>query len=227
MQIINQGRMVLQGDREVNSLEAQAIAKAEQFKEQLGGTIFAFPNEETKPFSSYAVVMYAGGKYFTYPDAANISEASAGVIAILKELEKRGLDADYERNVRIISYQAQMEAPSTIMHQLKKENITKPLLTEGEDFTEGSESISARGLLKMSYILMIDKKNLKASRCMDKYYKLLATRKYGKTAAAIKQEVRKMGKGKAIEWLEQTYKKYVYDDMEIIGILDSIGGETV
>ena len=79
-------------------------------------------------------------------------------------------------------------------------------------------------LLILSYLLMIDKKNLKASRCMDEYYKLLATRKYGKTAAAIKQEVRKMGKGKAIKWLEQTYKKYVYDDMEIIGILDSLGG---
>ena len=226
MQIINQGRMVLQGDREVNSLEAQAIAKAEQFKEQLGGTIFAFPIEETKPFSSYAVVMYAGGKYFTYPDATNISEASAGVLAILKELEKRGLDADYERNVRIISYQAQMDAPSTVMHQLKKEHISRPLFTEVEDFAEGSESISARGLLKMSYILMNDKKNLKASRFMDEYYKLLATRKYGKTAAAIKQEVRKMGKGKAIEWLEQTYKKYVHDDMELIGILDSLGGKT-
>ena len=231
MKIINQeiGKLVdsLEGNRDVNDFQAQAIAMSKEFKEKLDGTIFAFPIEENNPFSSYAVVMYAGGRYFSYPDATNISEASAGVLAILSELEKRGQDANYERNVRIISYQAQMDAPSTVMRQLKKEQMTRPLFTEGDDLTEESKLISACGILKLSYIMMVDGKNLKASRYMDEYYRLLATRKYGKTAAAIKQEVRKMGKDKAIEWLEQTYKKYVYDDMDLIGILNSLGGKTV
>ena len=55
---------------------------------------------------------------------------------------------------------------------------------------------------------------------MDKYYQLLATRKYGKTAAAIKQEVRKMSKDQVVGWLEQTYEKYVHDGMEIMSFLD-------
>jgi len=103
----------------VNNLEVHVIAKAKQIRESLGGTLFAFPIEESNPFSAYAVVMYAGGKYITYPDTTNLSEASAGILLILKELKKRGLDANYERNVRIISYQAQMDSSSTVMHKLK------------------------------------------------------------------------------------------------------------
>lgn len=80
--------------------------------------------------------------------------------------------------------------------------------------------ISARGLLKFSYIEMVDEKNPKASRFMNEYYKLLATRKYGKTAVAIKQEVRKMSKDQAFRWLEQTFEKYVHDDMEIMNFLN-------
>ena len=48
------------------NFEAKSIARAKQIRESLGGTLFAFPIEEDNPFSSYAIVMYAGGKYFAY-----------------------------------------------------------------------------------------------------------------------------------------------------------------
>ena len=57
---------------------------------------------------------------------------------------------------------------------------------------------------------------------MVEFYQLLAMRKYGKTVAAIKQEVRRMGKDQAIKWIEQTHKKYIHDDMEIMNIFNRL-----
>jgi hypothetical protein len=211
----------------MSDFQIQSIEKAKQFRQQLGGTIFAFPIEEDNPFSKYAVVRYFEGEYFSFPDALNISEASAGVLAALEGLKERGLDSDYdyERNARIISYQAQMDAPSTTMRRLKKENVSKPFLRGtdvSEESEEGDRAITARGLIKMSYLMVVDENNPKASLFMDEYYKLLAMRKYGKKAAAIKQEVRRMGKDQAVKWIEQTYEKYIHDDMEIMGIFNSL-----
>ena len=106
-----------------NKFKAQAIAKARQLKESMGGTIFAFPNEKDSPFSSYTVVMCAMGRYFVYPHATDISEAATGIHTILEELKRNGMDADYERNVRLILYQAQADAPSTVMRRLKKGSV--------------------------------------------------------------------------------------------------------
>lgn len=105
----------------MNKLQTQSIAKAKQFRETIGGTIFAFPIEEDNPFSSYAIVMYHGGQFFSYPQADNLPAVSAGIFLLLELLKKTGKDADYERNVRLISYQAQMDVPSTVMRKLKRE----------------------------------------------------------------------------------------------------------
>lgn len=72
---------------------------------------------------------------------------------------------------------------------------------------------------------MVNDNNPKSILFMNEYYKLLAMRKYGKTAAAIKQEVHEMGKDQAFRWLEQTYKKFIYNDMEIINILNNLVGK--
>lgn len=103
--------------------------KAKLLKEQLGGTVFAFPIEEENPFSRYAVVMYAGKKYFVYPEASDISTAAVGVATILEQLKKNGHDSNYQRNVRFVSFQAQTDAPSIIMRRLKKNDyLTKPYI---------------------------------------------------------------------------------------------------
>lgn len=213
----------------MNNLQTQSIAKAKQIKKQSGGTIFSFPIEESNPFSPYAIVVYAEGQYFAYSNATDISMAAAGVLTIMEEFKKIGINVDYKKDVRLISYQAQMDAPSTVMRQLKKEVVSKPLFEPGKDFTEKAGepenvSFSARGVLKMSFIEMIDEKNPKAIQFMERYYQLLATRKYGKTVGAIKQEVHKFGKEQGITWLEQTFSKYVHDDMEIINIFNSLKG---
>lgn len=209
----------------MSSFQAQSIERAKHYRESVGGTIFSFPLEEDNPFSPYAIVMYAGGQYFAYPDATDISEAAGGIFTLLEEMKKSGMDADYERNVRMISHQAQMDAPSTTMRRLKKENASKPFFS-GDDYKaateEAEDQISARGLLKLSYIQAVEERNPKANQFMERYYQLLAMRKYGKTAAAIKQEVRKMTKDQALTWLEQTFAKYVHDGMEIMSFLDTL-----
>jgi hypothetical protein len=90
--------------------ESQSIAKAKQIKEQTGGVIFSFPIEESNPFSPYAIVMCVEDQYFAYPDTTDISMAAAGILTLLEEMKKSGMDADYKRNVRLISYQTQMDA---------------------------------------------------------------------------------------------------------------------
>lgn len=101
-------------------MRKQAIETAKALREQLGGTIFAFPIEPDNPFSTYAVVVYAGGEYFVYPEATDVSEAATGVLVILEEFKKIGLAKDYDEDVRMITYKAQMDAPSVVMRRLKR-----------------------------------------------------------------------------------------------------------
>lgn len=78
------------------------------------------PIEEDNPFSAYAVVVYMEGIYIVYPESTNISGAAAGVLEILDIFKAEGLPADYNENVRLVSYQAQMDAPNVTMRRLKK-----------------------------------------------------------------------------------------------------------
>jgi hypothetical protein len=211
---------------ELINVEEQLKLKAKGFRESLGGTIFAFPVEEDNPFSAYAIVVYRAGSYFVYPQATDISIAAAGVLTLLEEFKKIGVSVDYEKDVRLMSFQAQMDAPDVTMRRLKKGNVSKPLMEKGQDFKDGSEEtgplLSVRGTLKMAYLTMVEDHALNAIRVMEEYYKLLAMNRYGKTASAIKNEVRKMGKKQAIKWIEQTYRKFIKDDMDILNIFNSI-----
>lgn len=215
----------------MSDFETQVISTAKAIRERAGGIIFAFPIEENNPFSSYAVVVYMAeaDKYFVCPKAEDISLASAGVLQIMELFRKEGIKINYDRDVRLVSYQAQMDAPSTVMRQLKKECMSKPAFEKIVDISEGDEEtgkiISARGVIKFSYLAMVDDRMPKAIQFMNEYYRLLAMRKYGKTASAIRQEVRKMSKDQAIKWIESTYKRYIHDDMEIVNIFNRIAAQ--
>lgn len=82
--------------------------------------------------------------------------------------------------------------------------------------------LKARGVVKMCYFSMVDDKSPKAEIFMNEYYKLLATRKYGKSVTAISGEVERMDKEKAVEWINKTYEQFIYNDMEIYTILKSL-----
>lgn len=188
--------------------------KAAEIRERVGGTIFAFPVDEEDPLSKYAVAMYTGKEYRVYQEAMHVSEAAAGILLIIESLEKEGYEIDYDRDVRLISYQAQLDAPDVTMRRLKKDCESPRILKDKEDIveSEGETYFTPRGMLKLNYLMMVDEKNLKAIIAMKKYYELLASRKYGKTAAAIKQEVHRMGKQEASKWIEHTYQRYTHDD---------------
>lgn len=101
-------------------MKKQAIETAKNLRQQLGGTIFAFPIEPDNPFSTYAVVVYAEGQYFVYPEATDITDAAAGVLAVLEEFKKVGIAKDYNTDVRMIIHKAQLDAPSVTMRRLKR-----------------------------------------------------------------------------------------------------------
>ncbi|WDV94198.1 hypothetical protein [Brevibacillus parabrevis] len=201
--------------------------RAAQLKEQLSGKIFAFPVDEANPFSKYAITMeLGGGNYKTYPKLLRINEVAACIKMLLEQLKAEGIDVDYSRDVRFFSYQAQMDAPDVTMRRLKKSNVDNPLIESGVDVMPNPDDpetmlFSARGILKYSMLELLDK-NPKGAQFMDEYFKLLAMRRYGKTAAAIKQEVRRMSKQEAIRWVERTYERYVSDSQEIMNIMRSI-----
>lgn len=208
--------------------------RADEIRKERGGKIFAFPYEIDNPHSKYVVTLYTGDQYITYPKLLDdISDAAAGVQRLLETLKRNGQDADFERVVRFVSYEAQVNAPDVRMRKLKKEghliNQSAPrgFLKTGVDvkpFENGEEgyNFSAQGVIKMSYLTMVEDKTPNASKFMNDYYKLLAMKKYGKTAAGIKQEVYRMDKSEAISWIERTYKKYVNSDFEIFDIFNSL-----
>ncbi|MEV3620392.1 hypothetical protein ABNF58_16295 [Paenibacillus larvae] len=198
-----------------------ATEKAKQIKKELGGKIFSFPINDKDPFSKYAVVVYEGDTYHVYPEAEDISTAAVGIKVTLEHYKRNGEILDYDKDVRFVSYATQVNAPNVTMRRLKKmQDSSRSLLQEDIDVTETVEgrAFSGRGIVKFSYLSAIEDKLPKAIKFMDEYYKLLATRKYGKTAAAIKQDVRRMTKDEAIRWIERTYRSYVNDDTEVIGM---------
>lgn len=109
-----------EGNEEKEKMKKQAIETAKSIREQLGGTIFAFPIEPENPYSTYAVVVYAGGEYFVYPEATDITEAATGIMTILEEFKKIGLAKEYNTDVRMITYKTQIDAPSVTMWRLKR-----------------------------------------------------------------------------------------------------------
>lgn len=210
----------------------QVIQKAQNLKDRSGGFIFAFPLEEENPFSKYGVAVSLPDKWSVFPESVNLQEAAAGVLEIINTLKNEGFEVVYERDVRLVSYEAQINAPDVTMRRLRKTERAfyqqpVPVFEQGVDVMdnpddEESRYISARGLLKFSYIEMTENKHPVGKNFMMEYYKLLAMRKYGKTAAAINQEVRRMDKAEAMQWIERTHKRFIKDDFEIIGIMNKV-----
>jgi hypothetical protein len=198
--------------------------KATELMGEVGGKIFAFPINEQDPFSLYAVTMWTGAEFKTFPQTFGMEEAASGIKHILDTLKKEGLDSNYERLVRFVSYEAQINAPSVTMRRLKKGSTSPGYLKDGVDITPTKDgyNFSGRGLVKFSYLQMMDDDLPNAAQFMNKYYELLAMKRYGKTAAAIKQEVRRMKKDAAVKWIEQTYAKYIHDPMEVMNIMQTL-----
>lgn|GEM_PF-2139328 len=206
--------------------EDQIKTRAHELRKQLGGTIFVFPIEEDNPYSGYAVVVYRQGINFVYPQATDISLAAAGVKTIMDLFKDEGISVTYEKDVRFISYQAQMDGPNVMMRRLKKEGGCVRSVYSQDDLLDGTEDtgplLSARGTLKLTYLSMVEDDVPKAAQMMDKYYELLAMKRYGKPAREIRKDVRRMSKDEAITWIERTYGQFIKDPMEVFNLF----GET-
>lgn len=213
----------------------QAIAKAQDIRAQRGGTIFSFPIREEDPTSPYAVVVFTGGMFHVYPEAENIQVAAIGVQTLLEEMKERGYSKDYETDVRFWSYEAQLNAPDVTMRRIKKV-MERPTAgnpcdwdyqPKGGSASTGEEDyeVSGRGALKLAFAEMRETNHHAATELVNEYFKLLSMRRYGKTAAAIKQEVRRMSTADAMKWIDKTFKRYMGDGSEIISIFNRLAAK--
>ena len=212
-------------------IDTATIAK--EYHERLGGRFFVFPVEPDNPHSKYAFAMYDGKQFHTYAEAVPVEEAAAnlkGAIEAFEEVFKAKVE--WDRDVRFISTEAQVNSDNVTMRRLRNSGELRTVgstgyLVEGvdvskDDNVDGGYTFSGRGLIKFMYLESDD--TPKARQFMDGYYQLLAMRRYGKTAAAIKREVKRMSKDDAVTWIEKTYAKYIHDDMEISNIMQELGG---
>lgn len=89
---------------------------------------------------------------------------------------------------------------------------------------DGEEEIlfTARGVVLMAFLLWVDEKNAKSKLFLQRYCNLIAMRGYGKGASKILAEVLAMGKDEGVEWVRDTYDKYIRDDMEAIQIMQEL-----
>lgn len=204
-------------------------SRARVMQSEIGGRIFAFPVDMDDPLSQYAIVMDMGSQQFkAYPNPVHISDAAGCILALLEGLDEQGESFDYEKDVRLISGLAQLNGPDVTMRRMKKQMEAKPVFASGIDVSTNPDDpeqhlISARGIIKFSYLEMLDK-NPKGIQFMEGYYRLLAMRRYGKTAAAIKQEIRRMSKEEGLRWVESTYKRFIHNDVEIMDLMKSLKG---
>lgn len=94
--------------------------KAIDLRNRLGGSIFVFAVEPDNPFSEYALAAYIGDDKWTIcPFTGAIEDVCGGLMGAMQEFETRGLHIDYNRDVRVVSYPAQMNAPSVTMRRLR------------------------------------------------------------------------------------------------------------
>ncbi|EOO23562.1 hypothetical protein IIU_06969 [Bacillus cereus VD133] len=197
--------------------------EAKRYQQEFGGEIFVFPIEEENPQSLYAVVVYAGEAFHVFSEAVTVEDAAIGVQTILECFEKEGMEKEYAEVVRFITGEAQLNAPHVTMRRLKKESKFVTVPNKFDYFEQGDGyALSARGVLKYTYIAMVQEQLPKAIQFMNKYYRLLVTRGYGKSVAGIKKEVKRMNEDEAIGWLECTYEKYLGNGDEIMNIMNSL-----
>ncbi|ASS66522.1 hypothetical protein [Paenibacillus sp. RUD330] len=205
--------------------KAEIEKRAISYREQLGGNVIVFPIDELNPISLYAVCIHDGKKFFVYEKPVPVEEAAAYIKVFLEALEAEGLDSDYSRNVRFISSEAQMKGHVTLRRLNKEdERRRQALQRHDEDFQEdgqGGKLISARGLIMVSYRMMVEEKNPGATEFMNNFFRLLENRRYGKTAAAIKQEVRRMSVIERDEWINKIYSspRFIHSAEEIFALM--------
>lgn len=101
----------------------QIEKEAKEIKGSHGGKIFAFPIDKADPFSKYAFTVYVGGgKFLTYPDfAPDIQTAALYCAKGMDLLRKNGIEIVYDRDVRLVTYEAQINAPDVVMRRLRNE----------------------------------------------------------------------------------------------------------
>ncbi len=208
----------------------QIEMQAMEYRAKFGGNFFTFPIEPDNPHSLYAFAMYDGQNYHLYAEAVPVEEAAAHLrIAIEAYEEVFGTKIDWDRDVKFISTESQVNSDSVTMRRLRNSGELRPAAPTGyltsEDVRHETEPeerylFSARGLIKFMYLESHD--TPKAAEFMDKYYQLLAMKKYGATAAHIKREVKRMSKDDAVKWIERTYSKYIHDDSEIFDLMPGL-----
>ncbi|QEK12753.1 hypothetical protein FQB35_10660 [Crassaminicella thermophila] len=198
--------------------ELKIKQKAKEIQKNLGGRIFVFPINENDPYSKYAMVIDVGQQNFMpFKEELDISEAASCVFIGLDMLNKSGVKATYDEDVRFISYDAQINAPSVVMKRLKKGLHFKTVDRVKNE--EDEVYFTPIGVLKYTYLILKDEKNVKADDFITKYCRLLAQRKFGGSVRKIKNKLMKMTKDDAMEFLEETYKKYV-TDQDIINLMN-------
>jgi hypothetical protein len=206
--------------------------RAKRIRKSNGGTVFAFPVTEDDPLSKYAFSYFTGKEFIAFPEPLDINEVAMMILKTMEVFKGQGLSLNYEDDVRFITYDTQINAPDVTMRRLKKygthQQRTEPLLKENEDIIRRTDTeeedyyFTGIGVVKFSYLSSVEDKKPKAIQFMNEYYKLLATQKYGKTVAAIKQEVGRKNKVEGIEWIEKTFKKYIKDSTVIHQILNGL-----
>lgn len=106
-------------------------------------------------------------------------------------------------------------------HKLARPEPTSDIMRHEVD---GEEEIlfTGRGVVLMAFLLWVDEKNAKSKLFLQRYCNLVAMRGYGKGSSEILAEVLAMGKDEGVDWVRDTYDKYIHNDTEAIQIMQEL-----
>lgn len=106
-------------------------------------------------------------------------------------------------------------------HKLTQPKPTYDIMKRDVD---GEEEIlfTGRGVVLFCFLTWVDEKNAKSKLFLQRYCNLIAMRGYGKGASEILAEVLAMGKDEGVDWVRDTYDKYIHDDMEAMQIMQGL-----
>ena len=158
-------------------------------------------------------------------------EAFAGAAAAIEQINAEcGYDYEPHKVVRIADdgLRANRHRDFTAARVLRdieqgKGELTTPPAGHGfcRKTVDGEEEImfTGRGVVLTVYLAWRDDSLPKAREAFRRYCEYLAKRKYGGSTTDIFDEVRRMGKDRAVDWIRATYGKYVTDDAALIGYI--------
>lgn len=165
---------------------------------------------DEEPLTLYEAGAYAGTLLEEVNEAFGTKYKPYQVVHTTLE----GLEANAKRDLASARMLQDIKSEKYAYCTPAKEDFRKTIINGKEDYL-----LSGRGVVLTTYFCWTDDKNEKARSALLRYCQYIATRGFKGGATKAMQALGGLDKDRAVDWIRQTYARYVDDDATLIAFL--------